>query len=456
MKVCNLETIETIEDAVRLTDYVCEETPQVVIVPSFSWIKNTLQEISVALFHSEHEEALQLAEGLKARCMKFASMLVTEKNAATFAQENLSLRFMYILRLMNGPLNLLDDRELLASSEYISSILIAAYLKAKGMNVSLLESSEFMQLGSNNKPDLEAITAQVKSLTELTHASVYVLQSRLCKNAYGEVEYIPNARTDVYATYVAAAFHADELVLWLHTKGLYTQFGETVYKQGEEYTLTFEEAESFINAGIRLISPACIELARQSGTAIKLMDNKSVRKKALYIGGEQSDHNVKAVVARRNVSYVRLRSLGTVTSFQFLEKSLAVFGKYKVPVFLMTSSSANISMAVELSMDTFYLIRRDVTPFAEMVLESNIATICVLGQFDWDKTSIEGKIIDLLKDIPILMISYGSDNSSVSVAVREKDREQALCALSDAFLGTEFKKENNTHIFREEYNAFIV
>lgn len=456
MKVCNLETIETIEDAVRLTDYVCAEAPQVVIVPSFSWIKNCLQEISVALFHSEHEEALKLAEGLKARCMKFASMLVTEEKAATFAQENLSLRFTYILRLMNGPLNLLDDRELLASSEYISSILIAAYLKAKGMNVSLLESSEFMQLGSNNKPDLEAITTQVKSLTELTHASVYVLQSRLCKNAYGEVEYIPNARTDVYATYVAAAFQAEELVLWLHTKGLYTQFGETVYKQEEEYTLTFEEAESFINAGIRLISPACIELARQAGTAIKLMDNKSSHKKALYIGSDSSDHNVKAVVARRNISYVRLRSLGTVTSFQFLEKSLAIFSKYKVPIFLMTSSSTNISMAVELSMDTFYLIRRDVAPFAEIVLESNIATICVLGQFSWDKTSIEGKIIDLLKDIPILMISYGSDNSSVSVAVREKDREQALCSLSNAFLGTHFRKGDDTRIFHEEYNAFIV
>lgn len=456
MKVCNLETIETIDDTVRFTGYVCTEAPQVVIVPSFSWIKNSLQEISVALFHSEHEEALKLAEGLKSRCMKFASMLVTEEKAATFAQENLSLRFMYIFRLMNRPLNLLDDRELLASGEYLSSILITAGLKAKGMNASLLESSGFMQLGNDNKPDLETITAQVKRLTELTHASVYVLQSRLCKNAYGEVEYIPNARTDVYAAYMAAAFHADELVLWLHTKGLYTRFGETVYKQDDEYTLTFEEAESFINAGIRLISPACIELARQTGTAIKLMDNKSIRKKTLCIRGGQSSHHVKAVVARRNASYVRLHSLNTISSFRFLEKSLAVFSRYKVPVFLMTSSSANISMAVELSMDTFYLIRRDVAPFAETVLENDIVTICVLGQFDWDKTSIEGKIIGLLKDIPILMISYGSDNSSVSVAVREKDREQALCSLSDAFLGTGFKRGDDSRIFREEYNAFIV
>lgn len=456
MKVCNLEMIETIEDAVRLTDYVCAEASQVIIVPSFSWIKKSLQEISESLFHSEHEKALKLAEKLKTRYKEFASMLVEEEKASAFIQEHLSIRFTYIFQLINKPISLLDDRELLACSEYLSSVLITGNLKTKGVNAALLESSEFIQLDSNNKLDLESITSQINSLTELVHASVYVLQSNLCKNAYGEVEYIPNARADIYATYVAAAFHANELVLWQETKGLYTRLNETKHKQEKEYSLTFEEAESFINAGIGLISPVCIELARQFGTTIKLKDTKSPHRIVLHIGDESSDHNIKAVVARRNVNYIRLRSLGTVTSFRFLEKVLAVFSKYKVPIFLMTSSSTNISMAVELSMDMFHLIRRDVSLFAETIIENNIATVCVLGNLNWGKTSIEGKIIDLLKEIPILMISYGSDSCSVSIAIREKDREEVLSLLSTAFLGTDFKKGNDNHIFHEEYNAFIV
>lgn len=456
MKVCNLETVITFEDILRMADYIRMEEPQVVITPSFSWIRNSLQEISALLFRTEIEEAQQSIRMLKSRCMDFATTLISEEQICQSAQEQIETRFAYILQLSNSTLNLLDDKELLASGEYLSSILIASYLKSKGAKVSLLDSSELIRLGADNKPDMETIAAQIKAVTGLVPASVYVMQSRLCKNAYGEVEYLPKVGADLYATYVAAAFEAHELTLWMQTKGLYTQYGENVYKGHDSYSLTFEEAESFINAGIRLISPACLTLAHEHHIALRLMDSKSINRRSICINDEESQHSIKAVVARKNIDYIRLRSLGVVSSFQFLEKSLAIFSKYKVPVYLMTSSSANISMAVELSMDTFYLIRHELASFAEIVVENNIASICVLGQFDWDKSSIEGKIIELLRDMPILMISYGSDNSSVSVVVREKDREQALCILSNSFLGTQFSTESNTRIFREEYNAFIV
>lgn len=154
---------------------------------------------------------------------------------------------------------------------------------------------------------------------------------------------------------------------------------------------------------------------------------------SIRTGNEESRHGIKEVVARKNLDYIRLCSLGTVPLFRFPERSLAVFSKYQVPVYLMTSSGTHISMAVELSMDTLCPIRQELASFAEVVIENRIASICVSGQFDRNKSGMEGKIIELLKDIPILMISYGSDNHSISVAVREKDREQALGILSDSF-----------------------
>lgn len=451
MKVCNLDTVITFEDILRMTDYIRMEEPQVIIIPSFSWIKNSLQEISAFLFRTEIEEAQQAIQRLKSRCIDFASTLISDEQHCQLAQEQIETRFTYILHISHSTLNLLDDRELLASGEYLSSILISSYLQSKGMKVSLLDSSELIRLGADNKPDMDTISAQINTVTELVPAPIYVMQSRLCKNAYGEIEYLPKAGADLYALYVATAFQANELTLWTQTKGLYTQ-----YDAQHTYSLSFEEAESFINAGIRLISPSCLVLAHEHHIALRLIDSKSINSRSICINDEDNPHSIKAVVARKNIDYIRLRSLGVVSSFQFLEKSLAVFSKYKVPVYLMTSSSANISMAVELSMDTFYLIRHELSSFAEVVVENNIASICVLGQFDWNKSSIEGRIIELLKDMPILMISYGSDNSSVSVAVREKDREQALCILSNSFLGSHFSTESNTRVFHEEYNAFIV
>lgn len=457
MKICNLETAVTFEDIIRMADYVCAELPRLVITPSLDWVKKGLQEISLYLFHAEQEKAYQAIEALKSRCMDFTSFLVADKASCDFAREGIETQFVAIQRHVNEMLSLLDDRELLASGEYISSILVAAYLKSRKLDVAILDSSEFMRLGVDNKPDLEFVSSQLESLQKLTPATVYVTQEKLCKNAYGEVGYFTQGKSDAYAMYMAIAFHADELILWFQGKGIYTQYVEDVYDRVEHhYSLSFEEAESFIYAGIRLVSPQCLDLARQHKIVIRLTDNKSVYKRSIYIGEEEDTHKVKAVVARKNIDYVRLSSSGAISSYQFLERALGVFGKYKVPIYLMASSSANISLAVELSMDTFYLVRRDLSSFSEVVIENNVACICVLGQFDWDKMSIEGQIIELLRDMPILMISYGSDNSSVSVVVRESDREKALCILSDNFLGTQLCKGAHPRLFQEEYNAFMV
>ncbi len=450
MKVCSLGTSVTQEDVKNLTDLVCEENPKVVIVPSFEWIKETLQDISLSLFHMKYENARYLIDELRNKCMDFVSGLITDTDICRMAQESIELRLNGILKMTDGAYDLLGDRKILASGEYISSILVAFYLKDRGVDAALLDSSEFMCLESGRKPDMETVASQVEMLTGLVEAQVYVIQSCLCKDVYGETAYFSKTCTDLYALYIAMAFHAGELILCSPLKGVYTLC------RNNAYSLSYEEAESFISAGIRLISLECIKLASQNGVTIRLVDSETWSEKSIRIGHSQVNHDVKGVVARKGVDYVCLHSLGVIPPFQFLERSLSVFSKYKVPVYAMTSSSANISMAVELSMDTFRLIRKELSYFAEVVMEDNVAVVCVLGHFGDDKSDVEGKVISLLKDIPILMISYGSDDNSVSLVVREKEREEVLCIFSDAFLNTAFVREKNHHVFLGQCNAFIV
>ena len=94
--------------------------------------------------------------------------------------------------------------------------------------------------------------------------------------------------------------------------------------------------------------------------------------------------------------------------------------------------------------------------FASVSVEKDISVIHIIGQFDQEKENVEVKVIDLLKDIPILMISYGSDNNSVSVVVSKDMGEKAQAILMDNFAGQDFMKRNVAPHFREAYSAMSI
>ena len=450
MKVCNLETVTAPEDILQLADVICKD------VPAFDWIKRSLQDISIHLFRAEEEKASQAILHLEKRCMETVSGFLPDHGPAfEFAQTQITSNFQHIWQLANNTFSQSDERRLLISGEYISSALIAAYLKSQHIDATVADAATLMHLDADGKPDLETICQQAQAFSQTAQAAVYVTQSLVCQNAYGEVEYITKGDSCAYAVYLAIAFRAQELVQRTQAKEIYIPNDNKKPEENNGTMFSFEEAESLINAGVRLVSPRSLSLAHQYQINIRLINGQG-RIIRLVSEIQEETHTVKAITARKHITYIRLHSSGSVSSFRFLEKTLSVFAKYKVSIYLMTSSSTNISMAIETDNETLSLLRRELAGFAELITENNIATISILGKLNWGDSDASSRIIELLHDIPILMISYGNDNHCVSIAIRQSDCKYALCTLSDHFLGTDFTHENGSHLFSEEYNAFII
>lgn len=454
MKVCNLETVTHLEDIMQMSDYICTEAPLLIIVPAFDRIKRSLQEISIHLFRAEQEKASQAILHLEKHCMETVSGFLPDHGSAfEFAQTQITSNIQHIRQLANSTFSQSDERRLLISGEYISSALVAAYLKSRHIDATVADAATLMPLDADGKPDLETICQQAQAFAQTAQAAVYVTQSLVCQNAYGEVEYIAKGDSCAYAMYLAIAFRAQELVQRIQAKEIYIPNDNQKSEESNDTMFSFEEAESLINAGVRLVSPRSLSLAHQYQISIRLINGQG-RIIRLVSEIQEETHTVKAITARKHITYIRLHSSGSVSSFHFLEKTLTVFAKYKVSIYLMTSSSTNISMAIET--DTLGLLRRELAGFAELITENNIATISILGKLNWGDSDTSSRIIELLHDIPILMISYGNDNHCVSIAIRQSDCKHALCTLSDQFLGTDFTHENGSHSFSEEYNAFII
>jgi aspartate kinase len=57
--------------------------------------------------------------------------------------------------------------------------------------------------------------------------------------------------------------------------------------------------------------------------------------------------------------------------------------------------------------------------------------ICVVGDMPYENEGFQSKIVSALHQIPIRMISYGGSDYNISFLIHEKDKKQALSALSN-------------------------
>ena len=73
---------------------------------------------------------------------------------------------------------------------------------------------------------------------------ILITQSRLCKNAYDEVDFFPQIGNEYYATVIGAVFHADEIITSLRS--------DEICFRGMEHTrtLTYGEARILLIAAL--------------------------------------------------------------------------------------------------------------------------------------------------------------------------------------------------------------
>lgn len=101
-------------------------------------------------------------------------------------------------------------------------------------------------------------------------------------------------RNDYYATVLATAFGADELLLSTQINHIYANRNSW----REQHSLTYTEAEQLINSGVYLLYADCISLAAHSNITIRLTDTHDLTTERLYISSHDTGNSVKAILFR--------------------------------------------------------------------------------------------------------------------------------------------------------------
>lgn len=129
-------------------------------------------------------------------------------------------------------------------------------------------------------------------------------------------------------------------------------------------------------------------------------------------------------------------------------KLLEVIGKYKIKIISMASSNVSVSMILAASRDTLRIIQRELHKYVKMTTDENMSVIHVIGSLHWKHKQIESSIIETIKDIPISLIAYGSNDHCLTISVHTTDKTKSSVYYHNNFSGNFplSRKQGKQHI----------
>ena len=430
MKVCKFARIKDEEEIKKIIGSIQKECPYVVAVPAFAPLQEWTQEISVSWFRGK-EIPSSTINAIADYCNSLADCFVPQSHLNDEIKSLVCNCRTRLLRMVENTADLLTDKIIKAEIMRLSAEIFAYFLCQQGIVAKLLDTSRFMQLNLKRTADIPYIQTHIQTyMKENKETEVFVAPLSLCKNIYEEVDFLSEKQTDYYATALGSIFGADEVFLSTEIANVHAS---THYIRSQP-TLTYEEARNLANSGLSLLDAECISLASRTRLNIRIVDMDNLSTEHFHISGKDTEKNVKALLVQEQVTFVRFLSLHVLPNYLFMAKLLEVVNKYKVKVVSMASSNVSVSTILIAGNDTLRLIQKELHRYMEVVVDSDVSVVHIIGSMQWKKMPGESEIIQAIRDIPVLFLSYGGSDHCFTLSVHNQDKERLIDSLSQHFL----------------------
>ncbi|WP_044267440.1 amino acid kinase family protein [Bacteroides timonensis] len=418
-----------------------DNTSKIVVLSAPKDVTKHLGEVAANFFNRNIEEAHDKITRLEFQFIDFANELLTDDTIKHEAIRGILDCFQAIWKYSMEPFYATDEKEILAQGELLTSTLLGFYLQEQGVGNSVICAFDFIRTGMNGEADEEYISRKVKEICKAypdTH--LFLTQGSICRNAFGETDCLKQGGSDYTAALIGTAIQAEEIRIWtdvdIHSNDtLVVKDADTIKN------LSFSEAERLIYFNPQILHPLCLATAWKENIPIRLLNLVNPASEGTYISANRLNGNmVKAVATKDSITYIRFESNHTLRPYMFISKIFDIFAKYKTMPCLLTSSNDNISVATD-DGNFLSLILRELNKYARIWVEDKMSIISVVGNMKSSCIETEARIMDALKNIPLKMISYGSDENDVSLVVKATDKVEALRLLDEKLLKKEWFKK---------------
>ncbi|MBD5279281.1 MAG: aspartate kinase [Bacteroides sp.] len=401
-----------------------------VVLSAMSGTTNSLINLSQCIKDGEKANATKQIDDLEKKYKHTAYELLTSPDTYQEALAKLDNIFGELRTYVNKPLTEKEEKEIVAFGEKLSTMLVALYMREKGLNSVLLDATEFMRLTPDGEPDQAFIRENInRLLVQYPDVDIFLTQGFICRNAEGEIDNLQRGGSDYTASLIGAAVGAEEIQIWTDIDGMHNNDPRFVEGTTPVSELHFEEAAELAYFGAKILHPTCVLPAKYANIPVRLLNTMQPEAPGTVIFNTKPTQTIKAVAAKDNITAIKIKSSHMLLAYGFLSKVFEIFEKHQTPIDMITTSEVGVSVTIDNDRSLDKIIK-ELSEFSNVTVDKDMVIVCVVGDLEWQNRGFEAEVVNALREIPVRMISYGGSNYNISLLIRKADKIKALQLLS--------------------------
>jgi aspartate kinase len=325
--------------------------------------------------------------------------------------------------------------------ERLSSEIAAAALVAEGLPAIAVDARKVMVTDETHgraQPLLEETRVRVHELIRPLAESgkVPVLGGFIGNTRSGVTTTLGRGGSDWSAAVFGAVLPAEEIQIWTDVDGMMTLDPRVVPSARVIPEISFDEAAELAYFGAKVLHPATIKPAVELGIPVRILNSLNPTAPGTLIGRTQGrSGEPRAIAFKKGISVVLINQPRMLMAYGFVVRVFEVFDRHRTPVDLIATSEVSVSLTVD-TPDQLAAVSRDLAALGEVKVLREMAIVSVVGRGFVSHPGLAGRIFQSLRQVNVVMISFGASDVNVSFVVAEADAERAVRMLHQEFFGT--------------------
>ena len=337
----------------------------------------------------------------------------------------------------------------LSVGERLSTILVAAALRARGTDAEACDTTGLIVTDANfGQASVKMAPTRERVVPHFEQAeSLQVVTGFVAGTLTGEITTLGRGGSDYTATLLGAILDAEAVEIWTDVNGVMSADPRIVKEAFSLESLSYDELMELSHWGAKVMHPAAVKPAREKALRILIrntlnreFEGTEVREDAPTKPG----FPVRGIASINHVSLLRLEGTGLPGSTGTAERLFGALAREHISVILITQASSERSIcfavepgkleqAVDAIHDAFAL-ERQANLVDDLVVEERCSILAAVGDAMRDSPGISGRIFDVLGHhrVNVRAIAQGSSELNISFVVTQDDEERALRAIHRA------------------------
>jgi len=415
----------------------------VVVVSAMSKVTDGLLAVASAAGAGRTGEALQRVDELRERHASALGALVSgaahtpllEHVAGQFDQLADIVRALAVLREVSP--RTLDV--VAAMGELLSSRIIAAALTEAGVpsdwvdaRCAIVTDAEHTRA---NPLGAETSAALRKTVTPILDSGrVAVLGGFVGATKDGHTTTLGRGGSDYSGAIVAAGIAASEIQIWTDVDGMLSADPRVIASPRLIAQLSFAEAAELAYFGAKVLHPSTILPAVERNIPVRILNSWKPDSAGTLITAQHANAGTRltGLASKKDVTVIDITSTRMLMAYGFLRRVFEVFERFRTAVDMVTTSEVSVSVTIDDRRNLDAIVQA-LSEFSEVSIEGDLALLCAVGDSLQEEPEIAARVVSVLEEVPLKMISQAASRRNITVVLRQSDLPHAMQRLHQEF-----------------------